>query len=218
MKNEITVLIADDHPIVRRGLRQVIEADTMLRVVDEVGDGKTAFSRLLELKPNVAVLDIDMPGMDGFEVTREVGRRSLSVGVIILTIHSEEDIFNEALDLGVKGYVVKDSAVTDIVAGIKAVAAGQHYISPALSSYLVNRRVRTRALKAEKPSLNKLTPTERRILNLIAEYKTSKDIAEELFIHYRTVENHRTNICQKLDLHGSHALLKFALKHKSELS
>ena len=97
-------------------------------------------------------------------------------------------------------------------------AAGQYYISPSLSALLVNRRARAEALANEKPSLAKLTPTERRILSLIAQSKSSKEIAEELFIHYRTVENHRTNICQKLDLHGSHALLKFALQHKSELA
>ena len=215
----IRVLIADDHPIVRRGLRQVIESDSSLEVVDEVGDGALALSRILELRPDVAVLDIDMPGMGGFEVTREIKRKNgPPVEVIILTIHSEEDMFNEALDLGVKGYVVKDCAVTDIVAGIKSVAAGRHYISPSLSSYLINRRSRADALSKEKPLLSALTPTERRVLKLISEYKTSKEIADELFIHYRTVENHRTNICQKLELHGSHALLKFALKHKSELS
>ena len=218
MGDEVRVLIADDHPIVRKGLREVMEADRALIVVDEVGDGETALRRIRELRPDVAVLDIDMPGLDGFEVTRQIRTEGLPVSVIILTIHSEADMFNEALDLGVKGYVVKDSAVNEIVAGIKAVAAGQYYISPSLSALLVNRRARAEFLANEKPSLAKLTPTEHRILSLIAQSKSSKEIAEELFIHYRTVENHRTNICQKLDLHGSHALLKFALQHKSELA
>jgi DNA-binding NarL/FixJ family response regulator len=217
VEHEIEVLIADDHPIVRRGLRQVIEADAALKVVAEAGDGREVLERIEELRPRVAVLDLDMPGLDGFAVTREIQKRRLPVEVIILTIHSEADMFNEALDLGVKGYVVKDCAVSDIVAAIRAVASGQHYISPTLSAHLVKRRARADALAREKPTLAQLTPTERRVLRLIAEYKTSKEIAAELFIHYRTVENHRTNICQKLDIHGSHALLKFALQHRSEL-
>jgi DNA-binding NarL/FixJ family response regulator len=137
---------------------------------------------------------------------------------IFLTIHREEELFQAALDLGVKGYVLKDSAVTDIIAGIKAVAAGQAYLSPALSPYLLKRSERAAALTKAKPGINGLTPTERRILKLIAEEKTSKEIAEELFISPRTVETHRTNIARKLELHGSLALIKFAVTHKSELS
>src|SRR6266550_6213461 len=114
MGNELRVLIADDHPIVRKGLREIVESDTALRVVDEVGDGETALRRIRELRPDVAVLDIDMPGLDGFGVTRQIQKEGLPVPVIILTIHSEADMFNEALNLGVKGYVVKDSAVNEI--------------------------------------------------------------------------------------------------------
>ncbi|MDQ3750995.1 MAG: response regulator transcription factor [Acidobacteriota bacterium] len=124
---------------------------------------------------------------------------------------------NEAVNLGVKGYVLKDSALTDIVSCIKSVARGQHYTSSVLTSYLVKRSSRAAALTEEKTGIKDLTPTERRVLKLIAEYKTSKEIAEELFISYRTVETHRANICQKLDLKGSHVLIKFALAHKSEL-
>ncbi len=141
----------------------------------------------------------------------------MSVEIIFLTIHRDEDLFNRAVDLGAKGYVLKDSAVTDIVDCIKTVAKAQHYASPALTSYLINRSRRAVALTLEKTGIKDLTPTERRVLKLIAEYKTSKEIAEELFISYRTVETHRTNICQKLDIHGSNALIKFALAHKSEL-
>jgi DNA-binding NarL/FixJ family response regulator len=113
--------------------------------------------------------------------------------------------------------VLKDSAVTDIVGSIRAALRGEHFISPQLSTFLLNRRGRAVSLLQQKPSLQQLTPTERRILGLIAENKTSKEIAGELFISIRTVENHRANICQKLELHGAHALLKFALEHTSEL-
>ena len=217
MSNEIRVTIADDHPIVRKGLVQVIEAESGLTVVGESGDGNAALSQIGELKPDVAIVDIDMPEKDGFAVAREVLRTGLPVRLIFLTIHSEEDMFNEALDLGALGYVLKESAVSDIVAAIRTVARGQHYITPSISGFLVNRGRRAASFEAKNPSLNELTPAEQRILKLIAEDKSSKEIGELLFISHRTVENHRTNICQKLGLSGSHALLRFALKHRSRI-
>jgi len=217
MKHEIRVVIADDHPVVRQGLRLVIEAHPGLTVVAEAADGRAALERLRELRPDVAVLDIDMPEMNGFAVARAARDEGIPAAVIFLTIHREGDLFEEALDVGALGYVLKDSATTDIVAGIRAAAAGQHYTSPAMTSYLVGRNRRAAALRRQKPTLNDLTPAERRVLQLIAVYKTSKEIADELGISYRTVETHRTNICTKLELHGSHALMKFALAHRAEL-
>lgn len=217
MESAIEVLIADDHPIVRQGLRQTIEAGAGLRVVAEAGDGREALARIKGLKPHVAVLDIQMPVLDGFGVARAVRAEGLPVGLVFLTVYRDEDIFNAALDLGVKGYVLKDSAVEDIVACVRAVAAGQHYASPALTSHLVSRGRRAAALVEERPGLAALTPTERQVLRLIADYKTSREIAAELFVSPRTVETHRNHICQKLGLRGSHALMKFALSHKSEL-
>ena len=218
MGGEIQIIIADDHPVVRQGLRQTVEADAGLRVVAEAGDGREALARIKELKPQVAVLDIQMPALDGFGVARAVREEGLAVELIFLTFQRDEDVFNAALDLGVKGYVLKDSAVADVVACVRAVAAGQHYASPALTSHLVSRGRRAAALTAERPGLASLSPTERRVLRLISDYKTSKEIAAELSVSPRTVDTHRNNICQKLDLHGSHALMKFALAHKSELS
>ena len=217
MNNEIQIVMADDHPIVRQGLRQTIEADAALKIVAEAGDGKTALAQIVQHQPAVAVLDIDMPEQDGFSVARAVRQQKLGVEIVFLTIHRDEEVFQAAIDLGAKGYVLKDSAVTDIVAAIKAVAAGQPYISPQLSAYLLKRRQRADALNARKPGLEDLTPTERRILKLIAEDKTSKEIAEELFISHRTVETHRANISRKLELHGHLALVKFALEHKAHL-
>jgi len=217
MSTEIRLVIADDHPLLRQGLRQVIESDSRLQVLAEAGDGKTALERIEALRPDVAVLDIEMPELTGFDLLRAIRAKKLAVEVVFLTMYKDEDMFNEALDLGAKGYVLKDSAITEIVGCIHAVAAGRHYISPAISSFLVGRNTRSTELIKQKPSLNDLTPTERRILRLIAEKKTSKEIAAELFISHRTVENHRSNICQKLDLQGSHSLIKFAFDHKSQL-
>ena len=217
MGTEITLIIADDHPVFRQGLRQVIETDKQLQIIGEAADGQAAIAQILETNPDVAVLDVDMPNSDGFEVVRAVRQKQSPVRIVFLTMHKDERFLNAALDIGVKGYLLKDSAVTEIVASIKAAAAGHDYVSPALTSFLVNRSRRTAELAREKPAIGKLTPTERRILFLLGGYKTSKEIANELFISVRTVERHRANICEKLDLHGSHALIKFATEHRSEL-
>jgi DNA-binding NarL/FixJ family response regulator len=217
MNDEIKIVIADDHPIVRQGLRQMIEADRNLTVIGEAGDGE-AVLRLIEThQPDVAVLDIDMPRMGGFDVVRELRRKKIAVKIIFLTMHSEEEIFQTAMDLGVGGYVLKDSATTDIIDGIKSIAAGKPFISPAMSALLLNRRRRSEKLAKAKPALDSLTPTERRILKLIAEDKTSREIGEELFISHRTVHAHRANISIKLNLSGNLALVKFAITHKSDL-
>jgi len=217
VKQEIRIIIADDHPIVRKGLRQVIEADARLKVLAEADDGAAALTLIEDLQPDIAVLDVDMPKMDGFAVARDMQKRRLLTKIVFLTIHSEEDLFQAAMDLGANGYILKDSAVFDIVNGIKAVAEGQFYVTAALTSFLLQRRKAAQNFAAQTPSINLLTATERRILQLIADYKSSKEIADELFIHFRTVENHRNNICRKLDLRGHNALLKFALEHNTEL-
>ncbi|HMZ22952.1 MAG TPA: response regulator transcription factor [Blastocatellia bacterium] len=213
--NELTILIADDHPIFRRGLRMVIESDTQLKVVAEADNGAQALIEIKRLLPKVALLDMDMPEMDGLTVARELRDARLPVPVAILTMHKDEATFNAALDAGVKGYVVKDSAVAEIVACLKSVAAGQSFISPVLSGHLLNR-AQSPAPKDASP-LDALSQAERRVLRLIAAGKLNQEIAEELFLSVRTVEHHRSNICSKLGLNGKHALLTFALTHKAEV-
>ena len=217
MKPEIRILIADDHPVFRRGLRQVIESEGGFKVIAEAEDGTAALGMIRNDRPDVAVVDIHMPGTGGFDLMRAIAKDKLNVGVIFLTMYNDESTFNAAMDLGARGYVLKESAITDIIGSIRSVAAGKPYISPALSGFLLGRSDRATQIAREQPGLGDLTPTERRILKMIADYKTSKEIAEQLHIHYRTVDNHRTNICQKLDLHGSRALLKFAVENKSAL-
>jgi two-component system, NarL family, response regulator DegU len=217
MSTKIRVLIADDHPIFRKGLRQVIESDPGLEIVAEAENGAAALEQISLTNPDVAVMDVHMPGVGGFDVVRALREQGVEMAVIILTMYQDQEVFDAAMNLGVRGYVLKDSAITDIVGGIKSVAAGQHYITPQLSGYLIERNRRGAEHAAEALGLDRLTPTERRVLRLLADYKTSKEIAAELSIHSRTVDNHRTNICQKLNLHGSHTLLRFALEHKSQL-
>ena len=217
MSDKIKIIIADDHPIVRNGLKQAIESDSNLVVLGEANNGEEAVDLIEKLSPEIAVLDIDMPKMDGFAAAREIQTRRFDVKIIFLTIHSEEDLFHSALDLGANGYILKDSVVTEIVTCINAVANGNFYVTPSLTSFLVQRRRSSRQFVEQKPPINLLTETELRILQMIANYKSSKDIAAELFIHFRTVENHRNNICRKLGLSGHNALLKFALENKDKL-
>jgi DNA-binding NarL/FixJ family response regulator len=217
MKAEIRIVIADDHPIFRQGLRQVIEKDTGITVLAEAGDGDSALDAICRWQPEVALLDIDMPRKDGFQVVRALRDRSVAISPIFLTMYKDETHLNEALNLGVKGYVLKDSAAAEVVSCIKMVVAGHTYISPGLSEYLLRRVRRTTGLAEGQPGLGDLTATERRVLVLLADYKTNKEIAAAIGVSTRTVENHRANVCAKLGLHGAHALAKFAIEHKANL-
>src|SRR5262245_9664650 len=218
MNKKMRLLIADDHPLSRGGLRQVIESKPEYEIVSEASDGESALESIRRLRPDIAILDIGMPKMDGLAVARAVLDESLPVSIIFLTMYREEKLFNRALEAGVMGYVLKESAAADIVSCIKAVAAGQHYASHALTSYLMTRR-RAQVSKTDpQTGVEALTPTERRILSMLAECKTSKQIGDALFISRRTVDHHRANICQKLDIHGSHAFMKFALENKELLA
>ena len=215
--DKIKIFIVDDHPIVRQGLRQVIESDPRLSLAGEAGDGTVALAQIKTLRPHVAVVDIDLPRLDGLELARELQSLRPPVPTIILTMHKEEHMINAALDRGAKGYIVKDNALEELLGAILTVARGDFYITPSISAFLVKRSQRAAALQKERPGLAALTMTERRILKLVAENKTSREIGRELFISPRTVETHRSNICVKLDLRGSHKLLQFALAHQSEL-
>jgi len=213
METAITVLIADDHPVFQRGLREIIESDTRLKVVAAVGDGETALRELSRLKPDVAVLDVDMPKLDGLEVVRAARDAGTNCGFVLLTMYKEERFLNAALDAGVLGYVVKDSAIDEITAAIRAAAVGKNFVSPTMSGMLI-ARLKQGSAAANSP-LERLTTSERRVLKLVADAKSSKQIADELFISVRTVENHRANICSKLDLEGKNALLTYALINKA---
>lgn len=213
MTTEIEILMADDHPIVRHGLREAIKRVPGLKLVAEASDGEEALTRLRQLKPHIALLDIDMPLLDGFSIAQTISAEGLTCKIIFLTVYREESFLNKALKVGAQGYILKDTALADIVAAIRKVGSGQSYVSPTMSSYLINRL----RIPEQELGLTGLTPSERAIIKLIAECRTTKEIAVRLFISPRTVETHRANICQKLGLRGNHALTKFALAHQAEL-
>jgi len=211
MKKEIKVVIADDHPVFLKGLRMIIESEPNLQIIGEASNGAAALTMIQELKPDVAILDLNMPHKNGFEIVRELQENNFKVNVIFLTMHDEEATFTSALDLGVKGYILKDCAVAEIVDAIKAVAKGHNFITPKFSTYLVNLNQETKNFVLR---IESLTVTELKILRLITEHKTSKEIAAELFVSPRTIDRHRYNICNKLEISGVNSLIKFAIENK----
>lgn len=214
MTAPITVVIADDHPVFRRGLTEVLEADASLRIVGEAADGEAALDLVRRHRPRIALLDIDMPKASGLAVAEAVHEEGLETEIVILTMYKDSAMFRRALDVGAKGYVLKDSAATEISACLHMVAAGRAYISPLLSSELLERH---ESRLPELAAVAELTPAERRVLRLIAQGLTSAGIAGSLGVSAKTIENHRLHICGKLGLHGPQALLRFALERKALL-
>ena len=206
----IKVITADDYEIVRLGLKNLIKLDGSFEIVAEAEDGLQAFDKISKLKPDVAILDISMPNMNGIEVARKIQKENINVEVIILTMHIGREYFKEAMDCGVKGYILKENTTQDLIKGIKFVSAGKHFISPQFAEHLIG-------MNKELTSLQSLSISEKRIIKLISRNKTSKEIAHELSLSFRTVQNHRSNICKKLEINGPNALLQFAIQNKPHL-
>jgi len=213
----IKVIIADDHPVMRSGVKSVLLKDPNIEILAEAKDGEEAYKLILKHQPDVALIDVEMPKMTGLEIVRRISTENIKTRFIFLTMYKDEDMFNEALDVGAFGYVLKENAAEDVLESIKIVAEGRHYISPMISGYLVTRLNKLNTLSQKSPSINDLTKTERIILKHISLEKTTQQIADELHISYKTVENHRNNISKKLNLSGSHSLVKFAIKNSSLL-
>jgi DNA-binding NarL/FixJ family response regulator len=211
-------MIVDDHPLFRQGLRQAIDGDSRFEVIGEAEDGQTALDRISQLHPEVAVLDVSLPGLNGLEVAAALRAKKSKVNLVILTMLKDEQAFNRALNLGIHGYVLKENAADEILNCIAAVSRNEAYVSPSLTDFLLRRRSRAESLASHKPGLDDLTVAEKRILKRVALGKTNKEIAGELFISPRTVETHRANICEKLELTGANRLLQFALENRDALN
>lgn len=214
--HRISIVIADDHPLFRKGLCDLIRETPRFRLLGEASNGEDAERMIRELRPDIAVLDVEMPRASGLDVARRLLESEPGIAVIILTMYTEESIFNRAIDAGVKGYILKDSATSDILLAIERVAGGEYYFSPTLvtKSIMLKRRD---AGNREDSGLGALTQMEHQVLRLLSRSMSSREIAEVMSVSTRTVEHHRYNICQKLSLNGSFSLLRFALAHKGTL-
>ena len=225
MGNEVRIVIADYQPIYRAGLKYILSGGVFgvvervttsrIEVVGEASDGERAIELLRIEKPDIAIMDICMPKMDGFAVASAVQNEKLAVAVIFLTMFKEEYMLDRALELGVMGYVLKENMVEEIINCIKAVAEGKYFICPAMSNLLVRDNDLRNTKERDHAGVEILTATERKVLRHVAEMKTSSQIAHEMSISVKTVQNHRNNIVLKLGLRGNMALLKFAMERKS---
>ena len=212
MSGRVTAIIADDHPLFRKGLAEVLSSDRSVDLVGEAADGEQALALIEQRQPAVAILDVAMPRLSGIDVARRARERQLRTRIILLTMHEEPEILERALEDGIAGYVLKDTAVADILSSIHYVAAGRTFVSASLSHHLVKRG---RPAAAAGGALGTLTPGERRVLSLIARELTTPEIAHQLNIRAKTVENHRSNICKKLGVTGTNALVRYAIRHRS---
>ncbi|MBR9990782.1 MAG: response regulator transcription factor [Gemmatimonadetes bacterium] len=214
MNGAIDLVIADDHPLFRRGLTEVLEPEPAFRIVGEANDGDAALALVRRHRPHIALLDISMPRISGLDASIAITREVPETAVVLLTMYRERGVFKRALDAGVKGYILKDSASVEIVSCLHTVASGRAWISPALSSELLEHHTEHSDGRA---ALARLTAAEQSVLRLIALGYTSPDIAAELGNRVKTIENHRSHICRKLGLSGPQALLRFALEHRSSI-
>jgi two-component system response regulator NreC len=203
----IRIVLADDHVLVRQGLRSLLEREGF-QVVAEASDGQEALRHVESLQPDIAVMDISMPTLNGLNAAREVKRASPKTKTILLTQHDESQYIRDALEAGVKGYVLKSQVANDLLLAIRQVSRGAVYLSPGVSSAVMEAY----QSKSEK-SKNPLTSRERQVLQLVAEGKSTKDVASLLGISVKTAESHRTRLMQKLDIHETATLVLYAVRH-----
>jgi len=208
------ILLVDDHAIVRAGIRTLLEKQSDMEVVDEAADGREAIEKARELRPDVVVMDIVMPGIGGLEATRLVKTECPEVRILALTMHEDERYFFQALHAGASGYVVKGAPPADFIAAIRSVAEGQAHLGPALTRKLIDDYLSRGEEASDRETHDDLTDREREVLRLIAEGQTGKQIAKQLCISVHTVERHRQNLMAKLDLHNRTALIKYAIRKK----
>jgi len=211
---KIRVLLADDHLVVRKGLRAILERQPGIEVVGEAADGREAIAQAEVLAPDVVIIDITMPHLNGIDATAQIVKRTPTVGAIILSVHSDETYILRALNAGAKGYLLKDSAETDLVKAVDTVARGKPFFSPAISEALLEDYMRFLQQRNLQDSYDLLTDREKEILQLLAEGLSNKELASILNLSVYTVETHRANLMQKLGLHNTAEIVLYAVRKK----
>lgn len=207
------VLLAEDHTIVRKGLRSLLDKETGIKVVGEAEDGREAIAKAEELHPDVVVMDIAMPGLNGLEATRQIKKRFPDMKILILTMHTNEEYVLQTLNAGASGYLVKKAAPAELISAINAVHKGDSFLSPSISRTVIDEYIRrSKEISEGEEGFEQLTVREREVLQLIAEGRKTREIAELLYISIKTVETHRAHIMDKLDIHSTAELTQYAIR------
>jgi len=209
---KLRILLGDDHTLVRQGFRKILEERPEWEVVAEASDGRDAVRQALSAQPDIVILDIGMPSLNGIEATRQIVRRLPAMRILVLSMHADEAYIIQALKAGARGYMLKDSADTDLIRGVEAVAAGKSFFSPAVSKVMLDDYVRHLVEKGIADRFDTLSEREREIFQLIAEGHSNKAIADLLSVSPATVETHRAHILQKLDVHNAAELVLYAVR------
>jgi len=211
---KIRVFLVDDHTVVRQGLRRILESDEEIEIVGEAGDGRTAIDLVQKLRPHVVVMDVAMPELNGIEATRQILKRVEGAKVLVLSMHGDDVYVRQALKAGARGYLLKDSEDLDLIKAVKAIRAGGSFFSPPVSKVVLSGYLGDKAEGDSEDGVARLTDREREVLQLIAEGKTNKEVAHALSVSVNTVETHRKHIMEKLDLHNTAELVRFAIRTK----
>jgi two-component system, NarL family, response regulator NreC len=209
---KLRILLADDHNLMRQGLRRIVEAQPGWEVVAEAANGRDAVREALETKPDIVVLDVAMPLLNGIEATRQITRRLPNTRVLILSMYSDEAYITQVLQAGAHGYLLKDSADTDLIGALTALAAGKSFFSPAVAKVMLDDYVRRLSEKGITDRFESLSEREREVFQLIAEGRSNKEIAELLSLSVSTVETHRARIMEKLDVHSTAEIVLYAVR------